>query len=80
MTQTSLFLKPCPFCGGNAAILGISADGRYVGTPGAVVRGEKLGKHIALCSGCGARTKIFFYAWRAQAAWNKRKEVLHERE
>lgn len=65
-------VKTCPCCGKKAALMGTSDDGRYIGTPGAVVRGVTLSSYTVLCGGCGLQTKPFRHARRAVRVWNVR--------
>lgn len=68
-------IKKCPCCGSNASLVGASDDGRYFGTPGAVVRGMPLSSHVVLCGGCHLQTMPYRHASRAIAAWNRRVKV-----
>lgn len=55
-------LKPCPFCGGKAAIgtLFHSCD--------------NMVKYTIKCSGCGVLTPLLKTKKKARKAWNRRKD------
>ena len=54
--QTKLELKPCPFCGGKAEVIG---SGKY-------------SDYLAKCSSCGATSEYKSTPEEAAEAWNKR--------
>lgn len=53
-------LKACPFCGGNASIYEVSADG------------EDFAGYIVSCDDCGCSTTAYDFKDDAVLCWNKR--------
>lgn len=53
-------LKPCPFCGGKAAI-GTLFHSR-----------DNIVKYTMKCSGCGVLTPLYKTKQEARKAWNRR--------
>lgn len=49
-------LKPCPFCGGEAKLMGL----------------ERFKEYRVYCHDCGVRTDDFYPKHRAVEAWNRR--------
>jgi len=63
--MTTETLKPCPFCGGRAALSTIK---KRIGT---ACKHTVIRQH-AVCKVCGAQTRVFKALDRAPRAWNRR--------
>ena len=62
-------LKPCPFCGGKAAVL--LNPQYYFSDAGQIQHRQKLFYRIA-CHACGALTQLMETKQEAIEAWNRR--------
>ena len=63
--MTTETLKPCPFCGGRAAL---STFKKRIGT---ACKHTVIRQH-AVCKVCSAQTRVFKALDRAPRAWNRR--------